>query len=498
MNLGNRRVVVTGIGAVTPLGASYNRNGRNEFWENMVAEKSAISVIEGLPGIANYHRILGAEIKNWNLEDYFSKEEIGGEKSYERILSLDKAIQFALAATKLALKDARLLNASNGNYNSKGIGNNFGFYTGNGMQCIQSIEAQSADFAQKYALELGKEFLRQIRNFKSLLLEGTAQKKKECTGCIVLLEKIVDEELRNLSESKNIHEFKVVEPYHIFKEMPATIFNYLNYAICGYVAQLFGLHGPTLAVNSACSSGNDAIIEGFKAILCDDVDVVIAGGTEAPIASPIVSMFNRLGVMSKTGVKPGDKKRDGFALGEGAGYLILEELEHAKSRVARIYSELVSYGQSNDAYHMLSLHPSGQYVMDAVRKALIKAEIKPEDVDYINPHTTSTKQCDEIESKIIRDVFGSNLENILIHPSKCMTGHFQAGAGAVEAVLINLIFQNNYIPGIPEAEDPDPECVKYVPQGGVKRKINTALSMSLGFGGHNSITIFRRYQLSGN
>ncbi len=482
--MSRKRVVVTGIGAVTPLGPTRNKSGRNEFWDNIVAGRSAISDIEQLKGLEVFDRIKGAEIKGWDITKYFNNSEVS-DKLFKRKRGLfDKMIQFALAATKLTLTDGNLLESDR---------ENIGFYTGNGMQGIGSIEEMMVEITMKYTVGFAQFLVLLLSDFDELMLSnGQKRDQAELADAFKKLKEVFQEEIRELEE-KGILDFLKVTPYEIFKQIPPTIFNFLNYAICGHVTQMFEFHGPALAVNSACSSGSDAIGQAYRVIQDGDAEVVVAGGTEAPIAYSIISMFNRLKVMSKNGVKPGDKERDGFALGEGAGYLVLEDLDRALEREAKIYSELVAYSQTNDGYSMVQLEPSGRQVVKAINRALEKAGLSPQEIDYINPHATSTKECDLIESDILRGVFSDRINEIIVHPTKCLTGHFQAGAGAVEAILINLIFQNNFIPGIPNQDNPEPNFIFSIPDRGIAKQIRTAMSTSLGFGGHNSVLIFRRY-----
>lgn len=470
----SKRVVVTGIGAVTPLGSTRNKLGENEFWENIKSGKSAIKDIEGLKGISVYERRKGAEIQKWDISDYIDCSEID-KKKLRRIRELDRMVQYAFAATQLAINDAQLGNLDE-----------VGFYTGNAMQGIQSMERMITEYMEKYALRFSELFLAEI---SPLVSSSSVIPTQDA-----VLEHIVKkmEGLRSELKGKGILNFDKIDIFSLFKRVPPTIFNFINYAVSGHTTQFFGMHGPSLAVNSACSAGSDAIGNAYNIIKSDDADVMIAGGTEAPIAYSILSMFNWLGIISQDGVKPGDINRDGFALGEGAGYIVLEELEHAKKRNARIYSELAAYSQTSDGYNMVELEPSGKQVEKMIRKILKRANLNSGDIDYLNPHGTCTPDCDLVESHVIKRVFQNNLANLLVGPTKGYTGHFQAGAGAVEAILVNLVMQKGFVPGVPEQANPDPNCVKYVSPGGIEKKINNALSISLGFGGHNAALLFKR------
>ncbi|MFH1431315.1 MAG: beta-ketoacyl-[acyl-carrier-protein] synthase family protein, partial [Nanoarchaeota archaeon] len=449
------RVVVTGVGGVTPLGPTRNKEGNNEFWRNLTAGKSAIADIKSLKGVGVFERIKGAEIHDWRLEDYLDSSKID-RKVFRRISELDKMIQFALAATKLSIDDSCLENLDE-----------VGFYTGNAMQGIGVMEKLIMDTIQKYAVLFGEELISEISPFTgdSFDIRSFPNALKNVQGEM----KAKLEELKR----EGIKDYKRINLFSLFKALPPTIFNFTNYAISGQIASFFKIHGPTLAVNSSCSAGSDAIGNAYNIIKNNDSDVMIAGGSDAPIAYSILSMCNKLKVISKNGVKPGDIDRDGFALGEGAGYIVLEELKHACKRNARIYSEIVAYSQSNDGYNMVALDPNGDFIKNSIYQTLKKANMSPSDIDYINPHGTSTKDCDSVESRIIQDVFGDSLEKIVVNPTKCFTGHLQAGAGAVEAIIINSIFENDFIPGTIEPTKKDGECVNYIPKSGLKKRINT-------------------------
>ncbi len=462
-----RRVVITGLGAITPLGLTKNKNGENEFWENILDGNSSVKDINGLEGIGVFDRKKGAEIENFDITDYLEVRDEADKKKLNKIKNLDKAVQFATIATKLALEDSKI------NWEE---GSDFGFYIGNGMQGIQTIEKITSRIVHQYACSFGRDLINSLSGINGDSNEDILEKLNERVG------RLAEEDVYSYDESI----------FSIFKEMPPTIFNSLNYAISGQVSRYFNLHGPTLAFSTACSSGSDAIGQAYRSIKEGDADLIVAGGTEAPISHPVVSMFNALGVMSKNGVKPCDMDRDGFALGEGSGVLVMEELEHAKKRGAKIYSEFGGYGQTNDGYSMVSLLKSGEYVAKAIKKAMENAEISKEYIDYINPHSTSTQQCDIVETNALRRVFGDSLDGKIIHPTKHLTGHFQAGAGGVEAVLINEIMKRKEVPGFPKPENQDPNCFRYNSERR-QFEVNAALSNSIGFGGHNCAIIFKKY-----
>jgi 3-oxoacyl-[acyl-carrier-protein] synthase II len=261
-----------------------------------------------------------------------------------------------------------------------------------------------------------------------------------------------------------------------------------------------GAKGPNFCTASACSSGSDAVGSAYETIKRGDAKVMITGGSEA-IINPIgVSAFNALKAIStrnnepQLASRPFDIEHDGFVIGEGAGILILENLTHAQARGAKILAEMIAYGASADAYHITAPLETGDGAAVAIQRALDKAEIKLDEIDYINAHGTSTPLNDRMETKAIKTVFGDRAYKIPISSTKSMMGHLVGSAGAVEAIICIMVIQNGIIPPTINLNHPDPECdLDYVPNVARRAKVATALSNSFGFGGHNSVLIFREY-----
>lgn len=281
-----------------------------------------------------------------------------------------------------------------------------------------------------------------------------------------------------------------------YKVAPMFIPMIIPNMAAGNVSIALGAKGYSTCVTTACAAGTHAIGDGYRLIQNGEMDMMIVGGSEAGISPYTLAGFNALTALSTSedpnkASRPFDIDRDGFVLGEGAGILILESLEHALNRKATIYGEVVGYGATSDAYHITS--PSGDGAKKAIQKALEDANLSPTEVDYINAHGTSTPINDVMESKAIEDVFGSYAKDINISSTKSMHGHALGGTGGIEAVLTVLTLQNGVIPPTINLENIDPECsLNYTPQKSVHRDIKTALTNSLGFGGHNAVLAFRK------
>ena len=268
------------------------------------------------------------------------------------------------------------------------------------------------------------------------------------------------------------------------------------------VALRHGLHGVTYGINTACASANDAIIEAVRRLRCGPEKIAIAGGTEAAVCEISLSTFANMKALSTwdgdgdpTRVsRPFDRNRSGFVMSEGAGTLFLETLDHAKARGARIYAEVVGCGQSTDAYHMTAPEPTGKYVALAMSMALKDAGLPPESVDYINAHGTSTKYNDLTETIAVKKVFGDHAYKLCISSTKSMTGHMIGGCGGVEAMACAKVLETGIIPPTINYEEPDPECdLDYVPNKAREKSVEVVMSNNLGFGGHNSILIFKKF-----
>ncbi|MEG6615284.1 beta-ketoacyl-ACP synthase II [Peptococcaceae bacterium 1198_IL3148] len=269
----------------------------------------------------------------------------------------------------------------------------------------------------------------------------------------------------------------------------------------GQVAIAHGLQGPNVTAVSACASANSAIGDSYRLLQRGDADVMITGGTEAPITPLSVAGFCAMKALStrndqpQQACRPFDAERDGFVMGEGAGILVMETLEHAQARGARIYAEIVGYGSTCDAYHITAPHPEGNGGAKAMELALKDAGLKPEDVDYINAHGTSTSLNDKLETKAIKRVLGDHAYNVAISSTKSMTGHLLGAAGGVEAIASIMAINNSLVPPTINYQVPDPECdLDYVPNQAREKEVNVALSNSLGFGGHNVTIAFKKYE----
>lgn len=286
---------------------------------------------------------------------------------------------------------------------------------------------------------------------------------------------------------------KRVSPFFI----PMMIVNMAS----GQVSMAFGLKGPNFTVVTACASGTNAIGEAFRTLQRGDADIIISGGTEAPITMLSLAGFSSMKALSSRNDEPSlasrpfDRERDGFVMGEGAGILVMESLDSALKRNAKIYGEVVGYGSTADAYHLTQPSSEGEGASRAMEAAISDAGISPSDVDYINAHGTSTPLNDKFETMAIKNTFGEHAYKLAVSSTKSMTGHLLGAAGAVEIVATLLSVYNDEIPPTINYENPDPECdLDYVPNRAVKRTVNIALSNSMGFGGHNACIIVKKYK----
>jgi 3-oxoacyl-[acyl-carrier-protein] synthase II len=271
----------------------------------------------------------------------------------------------------------------------------------------------------------------------------------------------------------------------------------------GHVAIIHNAQGPCYSVVTACASGTDAIGQSARWIQSGLSDVIITGGSEAPIVELAIAGFSAIQALStkyndtpEQASRPFDKDRDGFIMGEGAGLLVLEDYEHAKKRGAKIYAEYAGYGMTCDANHMTAPHPEGRGATAAMKLALQDAGMQPGDIDYINAHGTSTPMNDPIETMAIKNAFGEDAYNLKVSSTKSMTAHLIGGAGGVEAIACILAIQNQFYPPTVNLNEADKEAgcdLDYVPNKGVSGEINATLSTSLGFGGHNGVAIFKKF-----
>jgi 3-oxoacyl-[acyl-carrier-protein] synthase II len=408
-----RRVVVTGLGAITPVG-----NDVNTFWNSIQNGKCGIDFIKAFD-TENYKTKLAAEVKDFVPENYIDRKEAK---------RMDRFCQFAMAAAKEAVEDSKL-------DLEKIDKDNFGVILGCGVGGIGTIEEQHT----------------------KLLEKGPNR----------------------------------VSPMLI----PMIISN----LAAGNIAIQYGAEGICTTIVTACASANNAIGEAFHKIKNNLSDVMITGGTEAAVTPISIAGFASLTALSKStnplrASIPFDAERNGFIMGEGSGIIILEELEHAKSRNAKIYAEIVGYGTNCDAYHITAPAPGGEGGAKAIKLAIKDADIKASDISYINAHGTSTPINDKTETAAYKKVFGEYANLVPISSTKSMTGHLLGAAGAIEAIISVKALEDGFIPPTIGLKEKDPECdLDYVPEVGRKADLNYVLSNSLGFGGHNAALIFKKW-----
>jgi 3-oxoacyl-[acyl-carrier-protein] synthase II len=407
-----RRVVVTGMGTVNPLGKNVK-----EFWQGIRAGENGISVLDRFDSTDFSSKVVG-QVNN------FAPEKILESKEARR---MDRFTQFAMIASIEAMADAGL--AADDTEPDR-----FGVILGNGIGGIETLEAQF----------------------------------------------------------KRVHDRGPRAMHPLF--VPMMISN----EAAGNVAIKFHAFGPCSVVVTACASSNDAIGHAWSLIREGRTDVMIAGGTEAPITPLGLAGFCQLQAVSTRNEEPGrasrpfDKDRDGFVMSEGSGVIVLEELEHARKRGAHIYAELAGYGATCDANHLTAPHPEGRGAIRAMNIAIAAAGLTPVDVDYVNAHGTSTPINDPIETKAIKAVFGDHARKLKVSSTKSMHGHLLGAAGGVEAIVSILAIRDQFFPPTRNLDAPDPACdLDYVPHMGYEGRIRAAISNALGFGGHNSVVLFR-------
>ncbi len=410
-----RRVVVTGMGLVIPIGI-----GVGTAWKNVCEGKSGIGPLTRFD-TNGFETKIAAEVKDFNPELYIDKKEIK---------KMDLFIHYAIAATKEALEDAQLSITPE---NSERIG----VIVGTGLGGLPSIE----------------------RYHKVLLEKGPSR----------------------------------ISPFFI----PMLIANLAS----GQIAIQFGPKGPNTCVVTACATGGHCIGDAFRAIVYGDAEAMITGGTEANITPLTIGGFNAMKALStrndepEKACRPFEKNRDGFVVAEGSGILILEELQFALKRKAKIYGELVGYGYTGDAYHITAPSPDGDGAVRCMRMAMKDAGLTPEDVDYINAHGTSTPLNDLTETIAIKTVFGDYAKKVPISATKSMTGHLLGAAGSTEAIFTLLSIRDGIMPPTINYEEPDPQCdLDYVPNVARRKPLKTAMSNAFGFGGTNATLIFRRFE----
>jgi 3-oxoacyl-[acyl-carrier-protein] synthase II len=266
------------------------------------------------------------------------------------------------------------------------------------------------------------------------------------------------------------------------------------------ISMTFGTRGPNFAISTACATGNDCLGHATAMIRSGQIDVAISGSTEAGLVELAIASFNNMTAISRRNhdperaSRPFDRDRDGFVIGEGSAVLVLEELEHARARGAKIYAEVLGYGQTSDAYHVTAPLDTGDGAAEAMRQALLNARLRPEDIDYINAHGTSTPLNDVAETLAMKQVMGDHAHQVAISSTKSMTGHLMGAGGSVEAVFTIMALRHNFVPPTINLDNQDPQCdLNYTPHVGVPREINIAMSNSFGFGGHNAVLILSKY-----
>ena len=409
-----RRVVVTGIGLITPLG-----NGTTQTWEALIQGKSGIGPITRFDA-SEYASQIAAEVKGFDPELWFEKKQVK---------NLDAFVQYAVAAADLAWKDSGL---SITKENAERVG----VVTGCGMGGLPTIE-----------------------EYHGILTNRGPRK---------------------------------VTPFFI----PRVIPNMSS----GQISIRLGCKGPNLSQTTACAAGTHAVGEAFRHIAYGDCDAAVTGGTESVICPLAVGGFSAMKALStrnndpQAASRPFDVDRDGFVISEGAGMLVLEEMEMAKSRGARIYAEIIGYGQTSDAFHIAAPPEDGEGAARCMAAAIRDAGLAPADVDYINAHGTSTPLNDKCETLAIKSVFGEHAYKLAVSSTKSMTGHMLGAAGGVEAAFTALTVFNGIIPPTINLHNPDPDCdLDYVPLVAREALVNVALSNSFGFGGTNGVIVMRRF-----
>ncbi|MBI5682036.1 MAG: beta-ketoacyl-ACP synthase II [Deltaproteobacteria bacterium] len=410
-----RRVVVTGLGIVSPLGI-----GVDKAWDSVISGKSGIRHITRFD-IPNFPVRIAGEVPDFNPEEFIEKKEVK---------KMDTFIQYALAAGIMAAKDSGIeIKPENAD--------RVGVYIGSGIGGLPAIEY-----------------------WHNVLMEKGPER---------------------------------VTPFFI----PMVLINLAS----GQVSMKLGAKGPNSCAVTACATGTHSIGDAYKLIKTGDADAMIAGGTESTITPLSVAGFNAMKALStnnnepEKASRPFDKNRDGFVIAEGAGVLVLEEMEQAVKRGARIYAEIIGYGINSDAFHMTTPSPEGEGAAKCISLALKSAAINPEDVDYINAHGTSTYYNDLYETMAIKKVFNSHAKKLAVSSTKSMTGHLLGAAGGVEAVFTTLSIYHKILPPTINYENPDPECdLDYVPNTAREKKVSVAMSNSFGFGGTNAVLIFKRFE----
>jgi 3-oxoacyl-[acyl-carrier-protein] synthase II len=411
-----KRVVITGLGAVTPIGVNVP-----DYWQALLSGKNGVAAIT-LFDAAKFDTKFAAEVKDFNPENYFDK------KAVKR---LDRFSQFAIASAVQAVDDSEV-NLENLNKERCGV------VFGSGIGGLETLQNEHWKYFQE----------------------------------------------------KNPG---VLSPFFI----PMMISD----LAAGQISIRFGFKGPNYATTSACATSSHAISDAFMLIQRGSADLMVCGGSEASITEMGVGGFNAMRAISTwndrylEASRPFDKDRNGFVMGEGAGSLILEEMNHAIARGAKIYAELAGIGLTADAYHITAPAPGGEGAVRSMKISIEDAGLTIPDVDYINAHVTSTPHNDVNETKAIKTVFGEHAYKLIVNSTKSMTGHLLGAAGVVEAIASILSLKNNVIPPTINLDNPDPECdLNYSAKTVTKREIRAAISNTFGFGGHNASLLFKKFK----
>lgn len=409
----NRRVVITGIGAVSPIG-----NDAHTMWENAIKGVSGIDIVSRV-NPEDFPAKVAAEVRDVKMEEFLDRKELN---------RMDRFTQFGVIASKMAVADANLTiteeNASR-----------VGVWVGSGIGGLETYEQQHLQFLKRG--------------------------------------------------------YRRVSPFFVPMMIPDMA--------AGQISIALGAKGPNSCTVTACATGTNSIGDAFEVVRRGDADIMIAGGTEAPITNMAFAGFSTAKALTfnedpTTASRPFDKNRDGFVMGEGAGIVVLETLESAKTRGAHIYAEVIGYGSTGDAYHITAPAPDGEGASRAMKMAIDKAGIDPSEVDYINAHGTSTPYNDKFETQAIKTVFGDHAYKLAVSSTKSMTGHLLGAAGGVETIFSIKALEDGVVPPTINYQEKDEDCdLDYVPNEARQQEIQVAMSNSLGFGGHNATLLFRKY-----
>ena len=432
-----KRVVITGAGPVTPVGI-----GKEAYWESLIKGKSSFQRFS-FPDrdMSSYRCQIRSPIEGFELSQY-----VNPTKHSKR---LGRTSQFAIAATRLALMDA-------------------------GIE-IEEKKEENPDRRQP----TGEYQLKKLDPFQIGVILGVGVEAMDLLEHFH--ERFLSRGVRSLS--------------------PFGLPNIYLSAITSHVTEYFTLRGTSYAVSTACASATHAMVNSFLQIQGGGEDLMVTGGADACITPYVFGGFDVLRAMStrndspSKASRPFDRERDGFVMGEGAGVLVFEELDHAKKRGAHIYGEVIGFGMTADAYHLTDPDPDGKALGKAVKDALEMAGVRPEEIDYINPHGTSTVLNDRVETRMIKEVFGKQAYHIPISSTKSITGHMMGAAGGVEAIAVLLAIEKGIIHPTLNYEFPDPDCdLDYVPNQARKKEVRLGLSISAGFGGVNSAILIKKFE----